>query len=131
MPKKEMAWVKASGWLFVLGIIISIIAGLIYPLYSAEISGLLAVIGFIIGILGIAGVSSIDKADVNMFLLAVVALMIAGSSGAALSNIGAGTPFSFIGAYLSYIVGYIAVLVIPATVLIALRAIWQAGSTKF
>ena len=131
MPKKEMAWVKASGWLFVLGIIISIIAGLVYPLYNAEISGLLAIIGLIIGILGFLGVGSIDKADINIFLLAVVALMVAGSAGSALREIGAGTPFDFIGVYLSYIVGYIAVLVIPATVLIALKAIWESGSTKF
>lgn len=131
MPKKEATWVKASGWLFVLGIIIAIIAGLVYPMYSAEVTGLLAIIGFIIGLLGFAGLGSIEKADVNMFLLAVVALMVTGVAGGSLQNIGRGTPLDFIGLYLSYIVNYIGVLVIPAAVLIALKTIWKTAQTKF
>jgi len=126
MAKKEAGWVKASGWLFVIGIIISIGAGL-FPIAidSAMVTGILAVIGFIIGLLGIAGVGSIDKSDVNMFLLAVIALMAAGGAGNAFKNI------LYIGDYLSAIVNYIGILVVPAAVLIALKAIWQSGSTKF
>ena len=131
MVKKDAGWVKASGWLFVLGIIISIIGGLLYPMYSAEATGLLAVIGFIIGLLGVAGVGSIEKADVSLFLVAVVALMAAGNAGAAFEKVGMGTPFSFIGSYLKWIVDYIGILVVPAAVLIALKSIWKAGSTKF
>ena len=125
MPKREAGWVKASGWLFVLGIIISIVAGLFPTIDSATVTAILAILSFIIGLLGIAGVGSIDKADVNMFLLAVVALMAAGGAGNAFRNI------LYIGDYLSVIVNYIGILVVPAAVLIALKVIWQAGSTKF
>ncbi len=125
MAKKKAGWVKASGWLFVLGIIISIVAGLFPSIDSATVTGVLAVIGFIIGLLGIAGVGSIEKADVNMFLLAVVALMAAGGAGNAFKDI------LYIGDYLMRIVNYIGALVVPAAVLIALKAIWKAGSTKF
>ena len=125
MAKKATGWVKASGYLFLLGILISVVAGLVPSVDSALVTGTLAVIGFIIGILGIAGVGSIDKADVNMFLLAVVALMAAGGAGAAFADV------LIIGAYLMAIVNYIGVLVVPAAVLIALKAIWTSASTKF
>ena len=125
MAKKKTGWVKASGWLFILGIIISIIAGLFPVIDSATVTGVLVVLGFIIGLLGIAGVGSIDKAEANMFLIAVVALIAAGGAGNAFKDI------LYIGSYLKPIVDYIGILVLPAAVLIALEAIWRASSTKF
>ena len=68
---------------------------------------------------------TIDRTDTQIFLLAVVALIAAGGSGAILGDI------PTIGPYLSSIVGYIVALVLPAAVIIALEAIWRTGSTKF
>ncbi len=126
MAKKKTGWVKASGWLFILGIIISIIAGLFPSIDPTAVTGVLAILGFIIGLLGIAGVGSIDKTETNMFLLAVVALMAAGGAGAAFARLP-----DPVGGYLMNIVNYIGILVVPAAVLMALEAIWKAGSTKF
>nr|MBA4405229.1 hypothetical protein [Nanoarchaeum sp.] len=128
MPKKAVGWVKLSGYLFLLGIIISIIAGIFKTslvTYEATIHSLLVVFGVIIGLLGAAGIGTIDRTDLQIFLLAVVALIAAGGSGAILGDI------PTIGPYLSSIVSYIAVLVLPAAVIMALEAIWRAGSTKF
>jgi membrane protease YdiL (CAAX protease family) len=126
MPKKESGLVKASGLLFLLGIIIAIIAGLFKTwIDPTTVTSVLVILGFIIGLLGAVGQGSIDKNEAQMFLLAVVALIAAGSAGAVLGNI------PIIGVYLSDIVGYIAALVMPAAVIIALEAIWRAGSTKF
>jgi hypothetical protein len=125
MARKASGWVKASGWLFVLGILIAVVAGLVPSVDSAMVTGVLAVLGFVIGLLGMAGVSSIDQKEADMFLLAVIALMAAGGAGAAFSNV------MYIGPYLEAIVNYIGVLVVPAAVLIALKAIWTAASTKF
>jgi hypothetical protein len=132
MPKKSAGWVKLSGYLFLLGIIISIIAGLAgafgMALTADQIStihSLLVVFGVIIGLLGAAGMGTIDRTDKQIFLLAVVALISAGSSGAILGEIPS------IGTYLASIVGYIAALVLPAAIIIALEAIWRTGSTKF
>jgi len=111
-----------------LGIIVSIVAGIFATAvvaYQTAIHSLLVVFGVIIGLLGAAGMGSIDKADSQMFLLAVVALTAAGGSGAILGSI------PTIGPWLSAIVGYIAILVLPAAVIIALDAIWRTGSTKF
>jgi hypothetical protein len=128
MPKKAEGWVKLSGYLFLLGIIISIIAGIFQASlvgYQTAIHSLLAVFGLLIGLLGAAGMGTIDRTDTQIFLLAVVALAAAGGSGAILAEI------PTIGQWLSAIVGYIAVLVLPAAVIIALEAIWRTGSTKF
>ena len=127
MPKKdEMMWVKLSGWLFILGIVIAIIVGLVPSVMdSATTTGILAVLGFIIGLLGIAGMGTLEKCDIDMFLLAVVALMAAGGAGRAFENV------LYIGPYLMNIVNYIGVLVVPAAVLIALKAIWKSAQRKF
>ncbi len=125
MPKKEAMWVKASGWLFILGIVISVVAGLLPSLpYVAVI---LPVIGFIIGLLGIAGMGSIEHTDVEMFLLAVIALMAAGGAGNAFRAI----DVIYGGTYLSSIVDNIGSLIVPAAVLIALKAIWKSAQSKF
>jgi hypothetical protein len=124
MAKEKSGWVKASGWLFILGILIAIVAGVFYTTVdSSMVTGILAIIGFIIGLLGVLGVGSIERAEFRMFLLAVVALMAAGNAGNAFNNI------AIIGGTLSIIVNYIGVLVVPAAVLIALKAIWKTGST--
>jgi len=126
MVKKETGLVKASGLLFLLGIIIAIIAGIFKTwIDPTMVTSVLVILGFVIGLLGAIGQGSIDKAEAQMFLLAVVALIAAGSSGAILAGI------PIIGVYLSDIVGYIAALVMPAAVIIALESIWRAGSTKF
>lgn len=128
MAKKTAGWVKLSGYLFLLGIIISIIVGIFKTSlleYEATIHSLLVVFGVIIGLLGAAGIGSIDRTDTQIFLLAVVSLIAAGGSGSILGEI------PTIGPYLSSIVGYIAALVLPAAIIIALEAIWRTGSTKF
>jgi hypothetical protein len=128
MAKKAEGWVKLSGYLFLLGIIISIVAGVFEAslmAYQTAIHSLLAVFGLLIGLLGAAGMGTIDRADTQIFLLAVIALAAAGGSGAVLGEI------PTIGPWLSAIVGYIAILVLPAAVIIALEAIWKTGSAKF
>ena len=125
MPKKETGWVKASGWLFVLGILIAVVAGLVPSIQSAMVVPVLAIIGFVIGLLGIAGMGTLEKCDIDVFLLAVIAMMTAGGAGSAFANV------LYVGPYLVSIVNYVGVLVVPAAVLVALKAIWTAASTKF
>ena len=129
MAKAKTGWVKTSGYLFLLGIIIAIIAGIfkdfIPGTYIQPIHTILIILGAVIGLLGAAGVGTIDRTDIQIFLLAVVALIAVGNAGTALVEI------PIIGIYLKLIVDYIATLVVPAAVIIALEAIWRAGSTKF
>ena len=119
---KTSTWVKASGWLFIIGILISVIAGLL-PGTIPQVGTILLILGTIIGILGVIGLGSIYIKEADLFLLSVVALMAAGSGNL--------DQLPVIGQWVGPIVLYIRTLVVPAAVLIALKAIWQAGSTKF
>ncbi|NIO44027.1 MAG: hypothetical protein GTN36_00530 [Candidatus Aenigmarchaeota archaeon] len=132
MPKKKTGWVKVTEYLFLLGIIIAIIAGLGKDYlvgYMPSIMGIQVLIGFIIGLVGMAGMGTIDKAETDIFLLAVVALLATGGLGYAFCPEGVCVPL--IGEILSDIVNLIGILVMPAAVLIALKAIWEVGQTKF
>jgi len=120
MPKQS-GWVKISGYLFLLGVVVAVVAGLVNIPQSSTI---LLVLGVIIGLLGALGVGSVDPKEADMFLLAVIALMAAGAAG----HLG---DLPIVGQYLGPIVSNIALLVAPAAVIIALEAVWRAGSIKF
>ena len=124
MPRKGSEWVKISGYAFLLGVLISIVAGILGPETIPYSGTLLIVLGAVVGLLGAFGMGSISKQDAESFLLATVALIAVGAAGKTLEGI------PTIGAYIANIVGYIAVFVAPAVVIIALEAIWRAGSTK-
>jgi hypothetical protein len=126
MPKKDAMWVKLSGWLFILGILISVVAG-IAPSMIPGITAVLPILGFIIGVLGVAGMGTLEKCDVDVFLLAVIALMAAGGAGNAFTAIDE----LYGGTILVNVVNNIATLVVPAAVLMALKAIWKSAQTKF
>jgi len=117
-------WVKISGYAFLLGILIAIVAGVLGPETIPYTGTLLIVLGAIVGLLGAFGIGSIDKDSATEFLVATVALIAVGAAGKTLEGI------PTVGTYLANIVGYIAVFVAPAVVIIAIEAIWQAGSTK-
>jgi len=122
--RKASQWVKISGYLFLLGVLIAVVAGLVGAETIPYSGTLLVVLGAIIGLLAALGMGSISREDTELFMLAAIALIAAGSSGAALVGI------PYIGTYLNDIVNGIAALVAPAVVIIALEAIWRVGSEK-
>ncbi len=124
---------KIGSWLFLLGILISVVVGIIfaanqswYAGYSTAVSSLLAVLGFIVGILSFFALGSITKERVPTFLIA--ALMLVGIGAAMNTNFFA--QINYIGPYFYYIAAMIAVFVAPAAGLLAIRAIWDAGKTE-
>jgi hypothetical protein len=122
--KDKSQWVKISGYLFLLGVLIALVAGLVGASTIPYSGTLLVVLGAIIGLLAAMGMGSISKDDTELFMLAAIALIGAGSSGAVLAGI------PYIGTYLQDIVNGIAYLVAPAVVIVALEAIWNVGSEK-
>lgn len=121
---KKSGWVKISGYLFILGVLIAVVDGLL-PATIPYAGVILVLVGAIMGLLAALGMGSIERRDTELFMLAVIALIAAGSSGVALAAI------PMIGTYLASIIGNIAALAAPAAVIVALEAIWAAGSTKF
>ena len=81
-----MDWKKVSGWLFLLGIVIAIIAGLIFGAAeagkiekNADLQGglevVLGLIGLIAGVLAIMGLGTVTEKEMPMFMMAVIIII--------------------------------------------------------
>lgn len=123
MARGASQWVQISGYLFLLGVLISVVAG-VAPGVIPATGTILVLLGALIGLLGALGIGSVGKDEAELFMLATIGLIAAGGAGTALSGIPS------IGTFLRDIVNNIAALVTPAVVIIALEAVWRAGSSK-
>lgn len=124
---------KIGSWLFLVGILLSVIVGIVFAAngtwsanYSPTVSTLLAVLGFVVGILSFFALGNITRDRVPTFLIA--ALMLVGIGAALNTNFFA--EIEYIGAYFTNIAAMIAVFVAPAAGILAIRAIWDAGKTE-
>ena len=123
---------KIGSWLFLIGILLSVIIGIIYgaQLWTADqswwVSALLAVLGFIVGLLSFFAVGTITQERVPTFLIA--ALLLVGIGAAMQTEFFAG--IQYIGPYFNNIAAMLAVFVAPAAGLLAIRAIWDAGKSE-
>ncbi len=120
---------KIGSWLFLLGILISVIIGIvlganIWTTTDWWVSVLLAGLGFVVGILSFFAVGTITQEKVPTFLIAALMLVGIGASTNFFNNL------DIIGPYFANIAGMLAVFVAPAAGLLAIRAIWDAGKTE-
>ena len=127
-------WFKTIGsWLFLIGILIAVIVGLIvganwYSDANSYVAGLLAVLGFIVGLLSFFAMGSITHEKVPTFLIAALILIGIGATAEAMqSSYG---QLSIIGDLYFGIATMLAVFAAPAAGLLAIRAIWDAGKSK-
>ena len=124
---------KIGSWLFLLGLLIAVIVGIVFGAdqnllaqQQTWIYTLLAVLGFVVGILSFFAVGQITKEKVPTFLIA--ALMLVGI-GAALQTDFFGR-VEYIGPYFTWIATMITAFVAPAAGLLAIRAIWDTGKSE-
>ena len=104
---------------FLLGVFISIIAGLFYAagMIDTTVQGYVAIALVILGL--IVGLLNLMDKDATSFLIAVLSLAIVGLGGNGIEKIPfVGTPFILI-------VSYIAMFVFPAAVVVSLKVIWD------
>ncbi len=126
MAKKEdggSMMQKVGSWAFIAGMVIAIIAGLISGgsggKMSALIVSVLAVLGLIVGFLNVTG------KETTPFLIATVSLVVITSlGGTTLGNI------DVVGPYMSGIFAAIMTFVIPATIIVALKAIYALAADE-
>ncbi len=104
---------KIGHWAFLIGIVLAIIAGFVPQLQTPTVTWVLVLLGLIVGLL------NITAKEVQEFLIAAVALVIAADSAA---NIVA------LGLTMAVILGNIVTFVFPAALLVALKAIWQLAA---
>lgn len=112
MAKKSTNWVQVGHYAFFLGAILAIIAGLFSGLVSDEIVlTLLVILGAIVGLL------NITAKETTPFLVASIALMLAG-----VVNLGL---IPMVGVYLRSILTNIVVFVVPAAIIVGLKTIYS------
>jgi len=120
---------KIASWLFLIGVLIAVIVGIVtganlWADTTGYVNIILAVLGFLVGILSFFAVGNITKEKVPTFLIAALMLVGIGATSSFFTNL------EYIGPYFTAIAGMIAVFVAPAAGLLAIRAIWDTGKTE-
>ncbi|MBW3010763.1 hypothetical protein KY335_00245 [Candidatus Woesearchaeota archaeon] len=101
---------KYGHYAFLVCILLAIIAGLVVVPYTAII---LVILGLVVGLLNITAKESKD------FLIAAIALAVVGSSGLGVIQ------WAGLGGMLTTILGNIALFVIPAALVVALKEVYR------
>lgn len=99
---------KIGSWAFILGVLISIVAGLIPAWQTTTLVWVLVLLGLVVGFL------NITAKETTEFLVATVALLIIGSAGA----------IPALGVVILSILANIVAFVAPAALIVALKSIW-------
>lgn len=104
---------KIGFWAFILGLIIAVICGIVLPANTIIII-ILIILGLIIGFL------NISLKETVRFLVATIALVVVGNVFTPLTMLG-------IGKILGSILSYVATLMAPAAIVVAIKALWAVG----
>ena len=129
---------KVGSWLFLIGICVALLVGLIFGIGQATKANLtnletplgivVAVLGFVVGILSFFALGAVTHDKIPTFLIAsviLVGLAIAVSS----------TPWIFgsfreLAPLFTNITQYLAIFVAPAAVILVVRSLWDAARSK-
>lgn len=105
---------KVGSWAFIIGVIIALVIGIVDKGQgSALMTGILIILGIIVGFLNVTG------RETTPFLLAAVSLVLVSSfGGASLASV------DKIGVYLNGTLSGLLTFVVPTTIIVALKAIW-------
>jgi hypothetical protein len=100
-------------WAFIVGLIIALVAGIFFP-GNWIVAVILLILGIIIGFL------NITAKETMLFLVATIALIIVGNAFAVIT-------VGDIGKFLGNILSYVAALMAPAAIIVAIKALWAIG----
>jgi hypothetical protein len=130
MAKMEI-FRKIGSWLFLLGVIIALISGVIvgfrwYADSEAYIAMILGVLGVLVGVLSFFALGQITKERIPTFLIGALILVFIGASTQTWGFV-RNTDVVF---FFQQLVTYITFFAAPAAGLLAIRAIWDSGKTK-
>jgi hypothetical protein len=107
---------KFGVWAFIIGIVLALIGGVIVSLIGkgqTAITAILIVLGLIVGFL------NVTKSETKDYLLAAVSLILVTYFGGQVLSV-----VPVIGSYLQSVFGSIITFVIPATIIVSLKAIY-------
>jgi uncharacterized protein involved in response to NO len=114
---------------FLLGVIIAIVVGLLLGAEVIEqtddiwgyIAAALTGLGFLVGLVTIMGTGTITKEEITQFLICTIALVAVGIAGQQTVDI------PLIGDYVSGVTLCMVLFFAPASVIIALKTLWDLG----
>jgi hypothetical protein len=121
---------KLGFWLFLVGVIIAILAGIWYG-YDATvrtqdiwgyIATTLAILGFLVGLISAIGLGTITEYEVTRFLVASVAVVVVGAGGSVAFG-----DIPLVGSYFQGVTLSLLLFFAPASVILALKALWDIG----
>jgi len=120
---------KIASWLFLIGVLIAVIIGLVsganlWTDTSGYVNIILAVLGFLVGILSFFAIGNITSEKVPTFLIAALILVGIGATATYFENL------QLIGTLYMKIAETLSIFAAPAAGLLAVRAIWDAGKTE-
>lgn len=106
-------------WAFIVGLVIAVVVGIMAALgmaaaFMPAVIIILIILGLIVGFL------NITAKEILLFLVATIALIVAGGVFAPLKTLG-------VGAMLDGILSLIATLMAPAAIVAAIKALWAVG----
>ena len=104
---------KIGSWSFIIGVVIALVMGLFPRLSGATVTSILILLGLIVGFLNVTG------KETTPFLLATVSLVLVAKFGG--DVLGA---VATVGPYLQGVLNAIMTFVVPATIIVAMKAIW-------
>lgn len=111
---------QIGNYSFIIGVIVAVVLGLAAPKLGSAATwlwSLLIVLGLVVGFLNVSGKETKD------FLMVSVSLVIVAYAGGA--QIDKWVNVQIIGEYLSGVFNSILALVIPASVIVALKEVWE------
>ena len=127
----EKMFRKIASWLFLIGILVAVIVGIIWAAnetalaeYQTPIYTTLAILGFVVGVLSFFAIGNIAQERIPTFLIAALILVGIGATGQAFVHL------DVIGPYFANIAFTLAIFAAPAAGILAIRAIWDAGKTE-
>jgi len=120
-----------GSWLFLIGIVIAVIVGLIvganwYDDSNAYIAAILGILGFIVGVFSFFAVGTITKENIPTFLIAALILVGIGTASSTWSF----GQWEHLAPYFRNITQYLFFFAAPAAGILAIRAIWDAGKSE-
>ncbi len=113
--RRGLPWHKFAHYLFFLGIVISILAAFFRTVVDPRV-----LVTTLIGLGFVVGLFNITAKETHQFLLAAIALMLAG-----IVNLGL---IPVIGDLLRAMVSNVVVFVVPGAIIVALKTIWKLAS---
>jgi uncharacterized membrane protein (UPF0136 family) len=129
---------KVGSWLFLIGICVALLVGLIFGAgqamnadltnFETPLGIIVAVLGFVVGILSFFALGAVTQEKIPTFLIASVILI--GLAIAVSQTTWIFGSFRELAPLFTNITQYLAIFVAPAAIILVVRSLWDAARTK-